>query len=155
MRAHRLLGTAMLAGVASGVLGCAASGHPSDQLATNTAPLPGKPACFFIASIRGSAGASWTVINDSTLIMKVPAVQAGTPYLIKLLFPVFDLPMHLNLGFEDADHTGQICNGSHDRLIVPHYQPPTDPIVAVRQLTPEEVASLVASSGKNIARKGD
>jgi hypothetical protein len=153
MKAHRLLSTAMLA-LASSMAGCASSGHPEDRTAANTAALPGKPACFFLANVRGTAGGSWTVVNDSTLIMKVPAVQAGTPYLIKLLFPVFDLPMHLNLGFEDADRNGKICDASHDRLIVPHYQPPTDPIVAVRELTADEVASLQASSGKSVARKG-
>jgi hypothetical protein len=152
MKAHRLSSTATLAMLA--LVGCASSGHPSDQIAANTASLPGKPACFFLSSVTGGAGASWTVVNDSTLIMKVPAVQAGTPYLIKLLFPVFDLSLHLNLGFQDAEHTGQICNDSHDNLIVPHYQPPTDPIVAVRQLTPDEVTSLMKSSGKNVARKG-
>ncbi len=124
------------------------SAHPSGQTAANTANLPGKPGCFFIANVSGPQGASWTVVDDSTLIMKVPAVQSGTPYLIKLMFPVFDLPLHLSLGFQDIEHTGQICDGSRDNLIVRHYQPASDPIVAVRQLSPDEVASLLKSHGK-------
>src|SRR6185437_247026 len=109
---------------AVGVVACASSGRPEARMAANTASLPGKPACFFIASVRGGAGASWTVLDNSTLIMKVPAVQAGTPYLIKLMYPVFDLPLHINLGFQDVDHTGQICNDSRDNLVVPHYHAP-------------------------------
>lgn len=106
--------------------------------------LPGKPGCFWLRNVQ-----DWTVLNNQELIVHAPLQQDA--YLIKLFEPVFDLSFHQNLGFEDVEHTGQICNDSNDYLLVRGYAPPRIPIVAVHQLTMPEQAALLHSSGKNVA----
>lgn len=77
-------------------------------------------------------------------------------YLVKLFEPVFDLSFHLNLGFEDVERTGQICNDADDYLIVRGYVPPRVPIVAVHKITMAEQAALLRSAGNKVAsRKAD
>jgi hypothetical protein len=154
MHAHRLLSAITLAVLTASTAAYASGGEPS-AAAQTAAKLPGKPACFFLRNVTGPQGAAWTVVDNSTLIMQIPSVPAGKAYLIKLLSPVFDLRLHLNLGFEDTDHTGRICDESHANLIVPQYTPPRVPIAAVHELTPDEVAGLMKSSGKNVAGKGN
>jgi hypothetical protein len=41
-------------------------------------------------------------------------------------------------GFEDKEQIGQICNNGDDYLVVPGWQPPQVPIVAVHALTMAE-----------------
>jgi hypothetical protein len=116
----------------------------STRREARAAALPGKPGCFWLRNVR-----DWTVLNDQELIVHAPMQQDA--YLIKLFEPVFDLSLHQNLGFEDVEHTGQICNNSDDYLIVRGYTPPRVPIVAVHQLTLSDQASLLRTSGKNVA----
>jgi hypothetical protein len=108
------------------------------------ASLPGKPACFWLRNVF-----DWTVLNDSELIVHAPLEQNA--YLVKLFEPVFDLGFYLRLGFEDVEHTGQICNGSDDYLIVRGYTPPRIPIVAVHELTKAQQTALLRSAGKHLA----
>ncbi len=67
--------------------------------------------------------------------------------MIKLFEPIVDLSFHQRLGFEDKEHTGQICNGSDDYLIVPGGQPPRVPITAVRALTVAQRQQLLQAAG--------
>jgi hypothetical protein len=128
--------------------GCASS--PSSQgagLAANlaspkqkTEPLPGKPGCFWLSNFDGS----WTVLNDSELIVYAPLYSR--PYLVKLFEPVPTLKFRERLGFADTERTGMICNGSMDDLLVPHWEPHRVPIVAVRELTAPEARHLLVEN---------
>ena len=108
---------------------------------TKLANLPGKPACFWKSSFQGD----WTVLNDSTLIVHAPMPKDA--YVIKLFEPVFNLSFKQGLGFEDREHTGQICNNGDDYLLVPGWQPPNVPIVAVHALTASEQDELLRAAG--------
>ncbi len=103
-------------------------------------PLPGKPACFWLDNFDGS----WTVLNDSELIVYAPFYSQ--PYLIKLFEPVPDLKFHERLGFDAAEGTGSVCDGAMDDLVVPHWEPHRVPILAVRQLTVPEERHLLAEN---------
>jgi len=108
---------------------------------TKLSNLPGKPACFWKSSFQGD----WTVLNDSTLIVHAPMPKDA--YVIKLFEPVFNLSFKQGLGFEDREHTGQICNNGDDYLLVPGWQPPNVPIVAVHALTASEQDELLRAAG--------
>jgi len=143
-----VLTVALLAAAAAALCGCASS--PSSQgagLAANlasgkpkSAPLPGKPGCFWLSNFDGS----WTVLNDSQLIIYAPFYSK--PYLIQLFAPVPTLRFDDRLGFADSEHTGMICNGAMDDLVVPRSEPHHVPIVAVRELTMPEARRLLAEN---------
>ncbi|MDP8985109.1 MAG: DUF6491 family protein [Pseudomonadota bacterium] len=118
---------------------------PLDNL-TQVENLPGKAGCFWTSSFQGD----WTVLNASTLIVRSPLPKDA--YVIKLFEPVFDLDFKQGLGFEDRDHTGQICNNGNDYLLVPGWQPPRIPIVAVQALTTAEQNQLLQAAGKPLPR---
>lgn len=136
---------AFLAAAATALGGCASSlASQGAGLAANlgsgrqkSAPLPGKPGCFWISNFDGS----WTVLNESELIVYAPLYSK--PYLIRLFAPVPTLRLHERLGFADAEHTGMICNGAMDDLLVPHSEPHRVPIVAVRGLTMPQARRLL------------
>lgn len=107
-------------------------------------PPPGKPGCFWSRNVQ-----DWTVLNNQELIVQTSLQQDA--YLIRLFQPVSDLHLYQNLGFEDVQRTGRICNNSYDYLIVRAYVPARVPIVAVHQLTLAEQASLLHTSAKNVA----
>jgi Family of unknown function (DUF6491) len=142
-RPPRFMGIGLLAVAALALLGCASTqpaGHAANGVAAGqkTAALPGKPGCFWLKDFQGS----WTVLNDSELIVYVPLYSQ--PYLIKLFEPVPDLKFDQRLGFADIERTGMICDSSMDDLMVPHWQPHRIPIVAVRELTAPEARHLLA-----------
>jgi hypothetical protein len=132
--------------VAVGALAACASNPraASDRRHMQAASLPGKPGCFWLRSVY-----DWTVLNNQELIVHAPLQKDA--YLVKLFQPVFDLRFHQNLGFQDVERTGQICDDSYDYLIVRGYTPPRIPIIAVHQLTMPEQAALLQASGKNVA----
>ena len=144
-----------LLAAAAAVAGCASS--PSSQgagLAANlasksheTAALPGKPGCFWLSNFDGS----WTVLNPSELIVYAPLYSK--PYLIKLFEPVPVLKFRERLGFLNSEHTGMICDGTMDDLVVPDWQPARIPIVAVRQLTSPEAQDLLAANHIELPRR--
>jgi hypothetical protein len=74
-------------------------------------------------------------------------------YVIKLFEPVFSLSFKQGLGFEDREHSGQICNRGDDYLIVPEFQPAQVPIVAVHALTPDEEDALLQAAGKPLPKR--
>jgi hypothetical protein len=132
-RALRLVTVGLLAVVAGSMLGCASTQNAGVANSRKTAALPGTPGCFWLRDFDGS----WTVLNDSELIVYVP--MDSDPYLIKLFAPVPNLKFDQRLGFQDVEHSGMICDGELDNLAVPHWGPGRIPIVAVRKLTvPEE-----------------
>jgi Family of unknown function (DUF6491) len=142
------LTNAAAAGALAAILGgCATTGHPAaaptalDNL-TKTENLPGKAGCFWKSSFQGD----WTVLNDSTLIVHAPLPKDA--YVITLFEPVFSLSFKQGLGFEDKEHTGQICNNGDDYLLVPGWQPPRVPIVAVHSLTIDQENQLLQAAGK-------
>ena len=149
MQIHLLLTSAAVGALAAIAGGCAttAQSPPSrvnlDNL-TKVENLPGKPACFWKSSFQGD----WTVLNDSTLIVHAPLPKDA--YVIKLFEPVFTLSFKQGLGFEDREHTGQICNNGDDYLVVPGWQPPQVPIVAVHALTMAEQVKLLQAAGKPV-----
>ena len=107
-------------------------------------PPPGKPGCFYSRYVQ-----DWIVLNNQELIVQTSLQQ--NPYLIRLFQPVPDLHLYQNLGFEDVERSGRICNNGYDYLIVRTYAPARVPIVAVHQLTLAEQASLLHTSAKNVA----
>jgi hypothetical protein len=111
---------------------------------TTVENLPGKPGCFWKSSFQGD----WTVLNDSTLIVRAPLPK--DVYVIKLFEPVFNLSFKQGLGLEDREHTGQICNNGDDYLLVPGWEPPQVPIVAVHALTAAEQEQLLRAAGKPV-----
>jgi Family of unknown function (DUF6491) len=148
IQALRRIAIGLLAAGACVLTGCASS--PSSQGAgfaadvgsggRSTPVLPGTPGCFWLRNFDGS----WTVLNDSELIVYVPL--DSDPYLIKLFEPVPTLKFRERLGFADDAHTGMICNDSMDDLLVPHWQPHRIPIVAVRKLTVPQARRLLAEN---------
>jgi len=129
--------------------GCAATAHAPPAVGsldylTKVENLPGKAACFWKSSFQGD----WTVLNDSTLIVHAPLPK--DVYVIKLFEPVIDLGFKESLGLEDKEGTGQICNNGVAYLVVPGWQPPQVPIVAVHALTLAEQAQLLQAAGKPV-----
>jgi hypothetical protein len=129
--------------------GCATTARPAPSRAnldnlTKVENLPGKPACFWNSSFQGD----WTVLNESTLIVHAPLWKDA--YIIKLFEPVFNLGFRQGLGFEDREHTGQICNNGDDYLVVPGWEPPQVPIVAVHALTLAEQDQTLQAAGKPV-----
>jgi hypothetical protein len=147
MQFHPLLINAALGALAAVAVGCATTTQspPSrtnlDTL-TKLENLPGKPGCFWKSTFQGD----WSVLNESTLIVRAPLPK--DVYVIKLFEPVLDLSFKQGLGFEDKEHAGQICNNGDDYLIVPGWQPPQVPIVAVHALTMAEQDQLLRAAGK-------
>jgi hypothetical protein len=144
----------LLINTAYGVLaaitvGCATTAQPPasrtnlDNL-TKVENLPGKPSCFWKSSFQGD----WTVLNDSTLIVHAPMPKDA--FVIKLFEPVFSLSFKQGLGFDDREHTGQICSNGDDYLLVPDWQPPQVPIMAVHALTMAEQDQLLQAAGKPV-----
>lgn len=148
-----LLGTRTVICILSAVAtGCAATTQPPRASArldnlTTQANLPGKAACFWKSNFQGD----WTVLNDSTLIVHAPLPKDA--YVIKLFEPVYTLSFRQNLGFEDKEHTGQICNNGDDYLLVPGWEPRQVPIVAVHALTADEENELLRAAGKPVPRR--
>lgn len=150
IRALDCIAAGLLAAAAM-LSGCATS--PSSQGAGFTADvgsssqnrksIPGKPGCFWLRNFDGS----WTVLNDSELIVYGPL--DSEPYLVKLFEPVPTLKFDRRLGFADNAHTGMICNDSMDDLLVPHWNPHRVPIVAVHRLTVPEAKRLLAKNHLN------
>jgi hypothetical protein len=146
MQARPLLIRFAAVGALATAVGCATVTQPSASaanLANLTKPenLPGKPACFWKSSFQGD----WIVLNDSTLIVHAPLPKDA--YVIKLFEPVFSLSFQQELGIEDRARTGQICDNGDDYLLVPGWQPPQVPIVAVRALTMAEQEQLLRAAG--------
>lgn len=106
-----------------------------------TDQLPGTSACFRVRDVR-----SWTVLDDSTLIVQAP--MARNSYLVKLFRPVQSLGFETRLGFQDVSRMGRICDRNRDNLLVQGPMPARVPIVAVRQLTDAQRTRLVASAGR-------
>ena len=145
MRTMAVMRTHLMRVFAAAVLAVAVAGCASTPESKQTAALPGKPACFFLANFRGD----WTVLNDSTLIVETPPGQHA--YLIKLFRPLVGLRFHQALGFRDAEHTGQICNDSQDELVVRgRGGQPSVPIVAVHTITPAEHVQLLKAAGQKV-----
>ncbi|HEX4023563.1 MAG TPA: DUF6491 family protein [Steroidobacteraceae bacterium] len=141
LRVHlsRLAAIAVLTAVATA---CATTAQPAKPAAA----LPGKAACFFLVNFHGD----WTVLDDSTLIVSTP--PSPQAYLIKLFQPVVGLRFRQSLGFQDVEHTGQICNDSQDDLVVRGISQPPVPIVAVRLLTPTEQITLLKAAHQTVPR---
>jgi Family of unknown function (DUF6491) len=149
MQIRPLLIKAAVGALAAIAAGCATTSQsPQSRAAldnlTKVENLPGKAACFWKSSFQGD----WTVLNDSTLIVRAPLPKDA--YVIKLFEPVFDLSFKQGLGLEDREHTGQICNDGDDYLVVPGWQPPQVPIVAVHALTMAEQDQLLRAAGKPV-----
>jgi hypothetical protein len=150
MQIRPLLINAAVGALAAIAVGCATTAQPPPSSKTNldhltkVENLPGKPACFWKSSFQGD----WTVLNDSTLIIHAPLPKDA--YVIKLFEPVFSLSFKEGLGLDDREHTGQICNNGDDYLLVPGWQPPQVPIVAVHALTMPEQDQLLQVAGKPV-----
>jgi Family of unknown function (DUF6491) len=149
MRIRPLLIYTVIGPLAAIAAGCASTAQPPPSTAkldnlTKVENLPGKAACFWKSNFQGD----WTVLNDSTLIVHVPLSKDA--YVIKLFEPVFNLSFKQDLGFEDREHTGRICNNGDDYLVASGWQPPQVPIVAVHALTMAEQDQLLQAAGKPV-----
>jgi Family of unknown function (DUF6491) len=144
-RLPRWMAFALLATAAGALLGCASIPGAAHEGASaqKSAALPGKPGCFWLRDFDGS----WTVLNDQELIVYAPLQTR--PYLIKLFAPVPGLKFDQRLGFQDVEHSGMICNGELDNLVVPHWAPHLIPIVAVRRLSAAQERQLLAENHIN------
>ena len=127
----------VLACGALGVAGCATTGASASQKAA--APLPGTDACVFMSTVY-----DWDVIDSTTMIVYAP--MRKDPYLLKLFAPVFDLDFKQRVGFEDSDHTGQLCGNGVDYLVIRGDIPQRVPIVAFRKLAVEQAKQLLATA---------
>jgi len=141
----RFIRIGLVAAAAAALLGCASTQGvayaPNKAAASRkVAALPGTPGCFWLRNFQGS----WTVLNDSELIVYVPLYSQ--PYLIKLFEPIPNLKFDQRLGFADIERTGMICESSMDDLVVPHWQPHRIPIVAVRKLTAAQERQLLIAN---------
>ncbi len=148
MQIHSLLVNATVGALAAVTIGCASTAQrpPSNAMLDNLTKvenLPGKPGCFWNSSFEGA----WTVLNDTTLIVRAPLPK--DVYVIKLFEPVIDLTFKQRLGFEDKEHTGQICNNGDDYLVIPDWQRRV-PIPALHVLTMGEQAQLLQAAGKRV-----
>jgi len=131
-------------------IGCATTAQPPPSGAnldnlTKVGNLPGKPGCFWKSNFQGD----FTVLNDSTLIVHAPLPKDA--YIVKLFEPVFSLSFKQGVGFEDREHTGQICDSGDDYLVIPGWQPPQVPIVAVHALTMPQQDQLLRAAGKPVS----
>ena len=108
---------------------------------SQTEELLGTSACFRVRDVR-----SWTVLDDSTLIVQAP--MARNSYLVKLFRPVQGLGFERRLAFQDVSRMGRICDRDRDNLLVQGPMQARVPIVAVRQLSDSERTRLVASAGR-------
>ena len=131
--------------IASGCASAPPQGGANTAAANTTAAaLPGTPGCFWLRSFDGS----WTVLNQSQLLVYAPPTSA--PYLVQLFQPIPTLKFAERLGFEDVEHSGQICNNAQDVAIIPNWTPHRVPITAVRQITPEEARTLMLANGLKV-----
>lgn len=141
----RIMAVAVLG---AALAGCAtAAPDRAGAHAQRTAALPGKPGCFWLRNFDGS----WTALSQTELIVYAPLV-GNNAYLIKLFQPVINLQFDQRLGFEDVEHTGQICNGAYDYVLVPDYEPHRITITAVRHLSTPEVVQLLRSHGQKVPK---
>jgi Family of unknown function (DUF6491) len=136
-----LLGT-LLAGCASAPAQTTGAGARHAAAA-----LPGTPGCFWLRNFDGS----WTALSQTELIVYAP-LTGDNAYYIKLFEPVINLQFDERLGFEDFAHSGQICDGAADFLIVPNYAPHRITIVAVRHLSRPEIVQLLRSHGQKVPK---
>ncbi len=154
----RIVALALLGGV---LAGCASTPSPGPAAApASTAPdrgagaqrtaavLPGQPGCFWLRNFDGS----WTVLNQTELIVYAP-LTGHNAYLIKLFEPVINLKFDERLGFEDVEHSGQICDRAADFLVVPNYAPHRITIVAVRHLSQPEIVQLLRTNGLKVPKR--
>jgi hypothetical protein len=118
-------------------VGCATNGAGGPHAAPPPPPLPGTEACIFTVNLN-----DWTVIDNSTLIVYAPLRK--DPYLVKLFAPIFDLQFKESLGFEDIEHSGQLCKD--DYVVARGEGPRRTPITAVRALTPEQAKQIIAAA---------
>lgn len=126
--------------VMSAVAGCAT--HSSGNASSTARALPGTPACLF----RGNFQGSWTVLNNSSLILYAfPSNRES--YLVKLFQPVVGLKFNARLGFVDVQRTGRICGNGNSFLIAPGNTPERILITQVRRLTDSERDQLLAEAG--------
>jgi hypothetical protein len=128
--------------------GCAGSPRQSDAntvtASTTAAALPGTPGCFWLRSFDGS----WTALNQTQLLVYAPLTSP--PYLVQLFEPIPTLKFAERLGFEDVEHSGQICNNTQDDAIIPNWTPHRVPITAVRRITQQEARTLMLANGLKV-----
>jgi hypothetical protein len=138
MPAHAPHHAALLA-LAVGALAAGGCAAMRAQSAPAAAPLPGTDACVFIRDVY-----DWVVVDTTTLIVYAP--MRTDPYLLKLFAPVFDLDFRQRVGFEDAEHNGQLCGNGTDYLVIrDETGPERVPIVAFRKITPDQAKQLLAA----------
>ena len=125
-------------------IGCSATGTAARP---GGAPLPGTDACVFLSNIE-----DWQVIDDSTLIVYAPLPKDA--YLLKLFEPVPDLDFRNRVGFDDADHNGQICGNGTDYLVLRGEVPRRVPIVAFRKLTLDQAKQLLPAAQAGAGQSG-
>lgn len=146
----RIVSTGGLVMAAAALTACATApagaGGAAGATAHTAAPLPGKPACFWLSNFDGS----WTALNQSQLIVYAPLTS--NPYLIQLFPPVFNLTFAQRLGFLDAERSGMICNNAQDELVLPgfQFQPHRITITAVRQLSKAQERQLLLQNGVRV-----
>jgi hypothetical protein len=112
--------------------------------ASTTAGLPGQPGCFWLRNFDGS----WTALNQRELLVYAPLTSP--PYLVQLFEPIPTLKFAERLGFEDVEHSGQICDRAQDDAIIPNWTPHRVPITAVRQVTRQEARRLMLANGLKV-----
>lgn len=135
--------------IGAALAGCATSAPDNSGASAQrtAAALPGTPGCFWLGNFDGS----WTALSQTELIVYAPLV-GNNAYLIKLFQPVINLKFDERLGFEDVEHSGQICDGAADYLLVPNFEPHRITITAVRHLSKPEIVQLLRSHGQKVPK---
>jgi hypothetical protein len=129
---RRIASAALLGCFGIGLAACAS--HPPQSLAN----LPGKESCFWTSTVF-----TWTVLDDSTLIVDAPM---NTPYLVKLLSPIPQLRFLERIGFDNGPGAiGQFCSTSGYIVARGQFGQRT-PATAVRALSPQQAQQLIAAA---------
>ena len=103
--------------LAAALLSMSALANAGEDKATDIAAAASKPTepkggdCVFARNID-----NWNAIDDETLIIYAPTRHQ--PYLVKLWTPVFGLKSEFDIGVQDADNDGQLCDYGRDSIIV-------------------------------------
>ena len=103
--------------LAAALLSMSALANAGEDTAADIAAAAGKPTepkggdCVFARNID-----NWNALDDETLIIYAPTRHQ--PYLVKLWTPVFGLKSEFDIGVQDADNDGQLCDYGRDSIVV-------------------------------------
>lgn len=142
--------------LAAALLSMSALANAGEDKATDIAAAASKPAepkggdCVFARNID-----NWNALDDETLIIYAPTRHQ--PYLVKLWTPVFGLKSELDIGVQDADNDGQLCDYGRDSIIVrsPAGHPERYKVRTLTRLDEAQAQAMLDSSKQKKNKSGE